>query len=68
MELDKDFNLIIGLRIREVREVLHMTREQFSEKCDISTSFLSAVENGKKQSLQNHYTKYVLQQIFLLII
>ncbi len=48
MELDKDFNLIIGLRIREVREVLNMTREEFSEKCNISTSFLSAVENGKK--------------------
>lgn len=48
MELSKDFNLIIGLRIREVREVLHMTREEFSERCDISTSFLSAVENGKK--------------------
>lgn len=48
MELDKDFNLIIGLRIREIREVLNMTREEFSEKCDISTSFLSAVENGKK--------------------
>lgn len=48
MELDKDFNLIIGLRIREVREVLNMTREEFSEKCDISTSFLAAVESGKK--------------------
>ena len=48
MELDKDVNLIIGLRIREVREVLNMTREEFSEKCNISTSFLSAVENGKK--------------------
>lgn len=48
MKLDKDFNLIVGLRIREVREMLHMTREEFSEKCDISASFLSAVENGKK--------------------
>lgn len=48
MELDKDYNLIVGLRIREVREVLNMTREQFSEKCDISSSFLSAVESGKK--------------------
>lgn len=45
---DKDYNLTVGLRIREVREVLNMTREQFSEKCDISTSFLTAVESGKK--------------------
>lgn len=48
MTIDKDFNLMVGLRIREVREVLHMTREQFSERCDISDSFLVAVENGKK--------------------
>ncbi|WP_373212923.1 helix-turn-helix domain-containing protein [Ruminococcus sp. 5_1_39BFAA] len=48
MELDKDYNLTVGLRIREVREVLNMTREEFSEKCDISSSFLAAVENGKK--------------------
>ena len=45
---DKDYNLTVGLRIREVREVLNLTREQFSEKCDISTSFLTAVESGKK--------------------
>lgn len=48
MELNKDFNLSVGLRIREIREMLHMSREQFSEKCDISASFLSAVESGKK--------------------
>lgn len=48
MELDKDYNLTVGLRIREVREVLKLTREEFSEKCDISSSFLAAVENGKK--------------------
>ena len=48
MELEKDFNLTIGLRIREIREIMKMTRESFSEMCDISTSFLSAVENGQK--------------------
>src|SRR5699024_11503384 len=48
MNIDKDFNLMVGLRIREVREVLRMTREQFSERCDISDSFLAAVENGQK--------------------
>ncbi|MBO5335622.1 MAG: helix-turn-helix transcriptional regulator [Lachnospiraceae bacterium] len=48
MQLDKDFNLIVGLRIREVREAFQMTRAEFSEKCDISESFLVAVEGGKK--------------------
>ena len=48
MELDKHYNLTVGLRIREVREILNMTREQFSEKCDISSSFLAAVEGGQK--------------------
>lgn len=48
MELDKDFNLIVGLRIREIREVLQMTRAEFSEMCDISESFLTAVESEKK--------------------
>ncbi len=46
--MDKDFNLVVGLRIREVRETLNMTREQFSEMCGISDSFLAAVEGGKK--------------------
>jgi len=45
---DKDYNLAVGLRIREVREANHMTRAAFSEKCDISESFLAAVEGGKK--------------------
>lgn len=48
MEPDKDFNLIVGKRIREVREADKMTRSQFSEKCGISESFLAAVEAGKK--------------------
>lgn len=48
MEPDKDFNLTVGLRIREIREAYHMTRAEFSEKCDISDSFLAAVESGKK--------------------
>lgn len=48
MEPDKDYNLTVGLRIREIREVLNMSREEFSEKCNISSSFLTAVESGKK--------------------
>lgn len=48
MELDKDFNLTIGLRIREIREAYHMTLAEFSERCDLSESFLTAVEGGRK--------------------
>jgi len=48
MEVSKDFNLTVGLRIREIRESLGETREEFSEKCDISNSFLTAIERGQK--------------------
>lgn len=48
MEIDKDFNLTIGLRIREIRETFQMTQAAFSEKCDLSESFLAAVESGRK--------------------
>lgn len=48
MVMDKDYNLMVGLRIREIRETMYLSREKFSEKCDISTSFLSDVERGKK--------------------
>jgi transcriptional regulator with XRE-family HTH domain len=48
MLIEKDYNLVVGLRIREVRETMHLSREKFSEKCDISESFLADVERGKK--------------------
>lgn len=48
MMMDKDYNLMVGLRIREIREAMHLSREKFSEKCDISTSFLADIERGKK--------------------
>ena len=48
MESTKEFNLAVGLRIREAREALKMTREHFAEKCGISASFLASVENGNK--------------------
>lgn len=48
MEISKDFNLAVGLRIREIRESLGETREEFSERCDISSSFLTAIERGQK--------------------
>lgn len=48
MEPDKDFNLTVGLRIREIRETYQMTQAEFSERCDLSESFLAAVEGGRK--------------------
>ncbi len=48
MEMEKDYNLMVGLRIREVRETSRLTREQFCERCDLSESFLADVERGKK--------------------
>lgn len=48
MEQNKDYNIAVGSRIRETREKMRLSREAFSEKCDISSSFLSAIENGKK--------------------
>ncbi len=44
---DKDYNLTVGLRIREIREACNMTRAEFSEKCDISADyFIRGRKNG----------------------
>lgn len=61
----KDFNLLVGLRIREIREAAGLTREQFSEMCDISESFLTSVEQGQKASLQKLYIRFAQVLIFL---
>ena len=38
----------IGERLREIRENMHMTREEFSEKIDITDSFLGQIERGER--------------------
>lgn len=38
----------IGERLRGIRENMHMTREQFSEKIDITDSFLGQIERGER--------------------
>ncbi len=48
VEIEKDFNRSVGCRVREVRQALRMTREEFSRLCGISESFLAAVERGEK--------------------
>ena len=41
-------NLEVGSRIRKVREELRMSRNVFSEKLDISESYLAQLELGNK--------------------
>ena len=41
-------DLIIGSRIRTIRESMSLTREQFSQLINISSSFLSQIERGDK--------------------
>ena len=38
----------IGERLRGIRESMHMTREKFSEKIDITDSFLGQIERGER--------------------
>ena len=38
----------IGIRVREYREKLGYTREQFAEKLNISVTFAAEIELGKK--------------------
>lgn len=41
-------NIIIGERIRKIREELKMSREKFSEMIDISDVFLGQIERGER--------------------
>lgn len=41
-------DIMIGSRVRDIRESMSLTREQFSELIDISSSFLSQIERGDK--------------------
>lgn len=47
MQFSKD-NIEIGERLRGIRESMHMTREEFSEKIDITDSFLGQIERGER--------------------
>ena len=42
MHFNKE-NIEIGERLRGIREQMHMTREQFSEKIDITDYFLGQI-------------------------
>ena len=47
MQLNQD-DINIGERLREIRENMNMTREEFSEKIDITDSFLGQIERGER--------------------
>ena len=47
MQLNNE-DIDIGERLRGIRENMHMTREQFSEKIDITDSFLGQIERGER--------------------
>ena len=47
MQLNNE-DIDIVERLRGIRENMHMTREQFSEKIDITDSFLGQIERGER--------------------
>ena len=47
MQFNQD-NIDIGERLRSIREEMQMTREKFSEKIDITDSFLGQIERGER--------------------
>lgn len=52
-------NIVIGERIRKIREDLKMSREKFSEMIDISDVFLGQIERGERSLSTKTLTKIV---------
>lgn len=47
---------LLGKNIKETRKALKMTQEQLAEQIDVSTVFISQIENGsRKPSLETIY-------------
>ena len=55
-------DIIIGERLRSIRENMHMNREEFSEKIDITDSFLGQIERGER-SLSVKTLKKIVNQV-----
>lgn len=47
MEFNNE-DIEVGERLRSIRENMHMNRENFSEKIDITDSFLGQIERGER--------------------
>lgn len=45
---NKEENILIGERIREIRENMELTQNKFSEMIDISEVFLGQIERGER--------------------
>lgn len=54
---NKNLSNQIGKRIRSLRELRELTREEFVEKADISVQFLAEIETGKKNMSTNSLYK-----------
>ena len=46
--VNKEENILIGERIREIREGMDLTQNKFSEMIDISSVFLGQIERGER--------------------
>lgn len=61
---------MMGFRLKQQRNLLSMTREQFAEKIDISPQFLAEIENGTKgmscETFYNICSKCSISANFLL--
>ena len=51
--------IVIGERIRKIREDLKLSREKFSEMIDISDVFLGQIERGERSLSTRTLTKIV---------
>ena len=52
-------DIVIGERVRKIREDLKMSREKFSEMIDISDFFLGQIERGERSLSTKTLTKIV---------
>ena len=52
-------DIVIGERIRKIREYMKMSREKFSEMIDISDVFLGQIERGERSLSTKTLTKIV---------
>ena len=43
-----DTNRIIGNKVYAIRHSLNMTQQELAERCDLSVTFISEIENGHK--------------------
>ena len=47
MDIDIDYTMV-GARIKELRQLAHITQAAFAELVDVSPSYVSLIETGKK--------------------